>query len=105
MKRITTLLALFCLMMLPLQAQPAPVQIPDHSVNLKDFGAVPDGQTLNTEAFEKAISALNKKGGGRLVVPEGLWLTGPISLKNSIDLHLERGALVQFAEKKPAFAE
>ena len=48
MKRITTLLALFCLILLPLQAQPAQVQIPDVTVNLKDFGAVADGQTLNT---------------------------------------------------------
>ena len=105
MKRLTILITLFCLALLPLLAQPAPVQIPDYTVNLKDFGAVPDGQTLNTEAFEKAISALNKKGGGHLVVPEGLWLTGPISLKNCIDLHLENVRLVQFAEKKPEFAE
>ena len=103
MKRLTILITLFCLALLPLLAQPAPVQIPDHSVNLKDFGAVPDGQTLNTEAFEKAISALNKKGGGRLVVPEGLWLTGPISLKNCIDLHLERGALVLFSPDKTLY--
>ena len=103
MKRITTLLALFCLILLPLQAQPAQVQIPDVTVNLKDFGAVADGQTLNTQAFEKAISALNKKGGGHLVVPEGLWLTGPISLKNCIDLHLEKGALVLFSPDKTLY--
>ena len=84
-------------------AQPAPVRIPDYTVNLKDFGAVADGQTLNTQAFEKAISALDKKGGGRLVVPEGLWLTGPISLKNCIDLHLEKGALVLFSPDKTLY--
>ena len=66
MKRLTILITLFCLALLPLQAQPAPVQIPDHNVNLKDFGAVPDGQTLNTEAFEKAISALNKRAAAAL---------------------------------------
>ena len=84
-------------------AQPAPVRIPDYTVNLKDFGAVADGQTLNTQAFEKAISALDKKGGGRLVVPEGLWLTGPISLKNCIDLHLEKSALVLFSPDKTLY--
>lgn len=67
----------------------APV-IPGNTVNLKDFGGVGDGLTLNTEAFKKAISALEKRGGGRLVVPEGIWLCGLISLKDNIDLHLEK---------------
>ena len=48
----------------------APV-IPQNSVMLTDFGGVGDGVTMNTTAFAKAISALNKKGGGRLVVPAG----------------------------------
>ncbi|HWJ26234.1 MAG TPA: glycoside hydrolase family 28 protein [Flavisolibacter sp.] len=66
------------------------------TVSIKDFGAVPDGQTLNTNAFAKAIEACAKSGGGRVDVPPGLWLTGPIQLNSNIDLHLERGALVQF---------
>lgn len=74
--------------------QPELPSIPDYSVNLKDFGAVGDGLTLNTQAFEKAIKALDKKGGGHLVVPEGVWLTGLISLKDNIDLHLERNAII-----------
>ena len=74
----------------------APV-IPAYTVNLKKFGAVGDGVTLNTKAFEKAIAALEKKGGGHLVVPAGVWLTGPIVLKSNIDLHLEVGAVIQFS--------
>jgi len=74
----------------------APV-IPDYTVNLKKFGAVGDGITLNTKAFEKAIAALSKKGGGHLVVPQGVWFTGPIVLKSNIDLHLEVGAVIQFS--------
>ena len=74
----------------------APV-IPAYTVNLKKFGAVGDGVTLNTKAFEKAIAALSKKGGGHLVVPAGVWLTGPIVLKSNIDLHLEVGAVIQFS--------
>lgn len=74
----------------------APV-IPDYTVSLKDFGAVGNGQVLNTEAFAKAIGALSKKGGGHLVVPQGVWLTGPIVLKSDIDLHLEVGAVIQFS--------
>ena len=103
MKR--TLLVLFLLVLggVFLGAQPALPQIPDHTVNLRDFGAVADGQTLNTQAFEKAISALNKKGGGHLVVSEGLYLTGPISLKDCMDLHLERGALILFSADKALY--
>ena len=74
----------------------APV-IPAYTVNLKKFGAVGDGATLNTKAFEKAIATLTKKGGGHLVVPAGVWLTGPIVLKSNIDLHLEVGAVIQFS--------
>ena len=74
----------------------APV-IPNYTVNLKKFGAVGDGVTLNTKAFEKAIAALTKKGGGHLVVPQGVWFTGPIVLQSNIDLHLEAGAVIQFS--------
>jgi polygalacturonase len=74
----------------------APV-IPDNQVNIKDFGAVGDGITLNTDAFAKAIDALAQKGGGKLVVPQGVWHTGPIVLKSHINLHLNAGAVILFA--------
>ena len=74
----------------------APV-IPDLSVSLTDFGAVGDGKHLCTAAFEKAVANLSEKGGGHLVVPRGVWLTGPVVLKSNIDLHLEKGAVIQFA--------
>lgn len=73
---------------------PALAEIPDRSVLLTDFGAVGDGLTLNTEAFTKAIAALSKQGGGHLIVPAGIWLTGPIALKDNIDLHLEQNAII-----------
>jgi len=63
--------------------------------NLTKYGAVADGQTLNTEAFRKAIDACAVNG-GTVVVPRGLWLTGPIVLKSNVNLHLMTGALVQF---------
>jgi polygalacturonase len=71
-------------------------KIPKRTVSITDFGAVPDGKTLNTEAIARAIAALAEKGGGRLIFPPGLWLTGPIGLKSHVELHLEEGALVQF---------
>ena len=74
----------------------APV-IPDRQVKLTDFGGVGDGITLNTEAFAKAIDALSKQGGGKLVVPQGVWHTGPIVLKSNIELNLKSGAVILFA--------
>ena len=80
----------------PMKAFSEP-QFPKNEVSLKDFGAVGDGQSLCTEAFEKAVDALTKKGGGRLIVPEGVWLTGPIVLKSNINLHIKEGAIILFS--------
>ena len=82
--------------------EPALPSIPEYTVTLTDFGAVGDGMVDNTQAFTKAISALNKKGGGHLVVPAGIWLTGPISLKSHIDLHLEKNAVVLLTPDRAA---
>lgn len=86
----------------PLPEPEAPV-IPDKTVSIKDFGGVGDGIALNTDAFRKAIDALAKAGGGHLVVPAGIWLTGPLVLKDRTDLHLERGALILFSPDKALF--
>ena len=72
-------------------------QIPSGEVNLADFGADGTGQQLCTDAFERAFKALSARGGGRLVVPRGVWLTGPIVLRSNTELHLEHGAVIQFA--------
>ncbi|OIV40208.1 glycoside hydrolase family 28 protein [Flavobacterium johnsoniae] len=77
--------------------------IPKNSVNLKDFGAVNGGYVLNSKAFADAIDALSKKGGGKLIIPPGIWLTGPIILKSNIELHAERGALIKFSTDKSLY--
>lgn len=71
--------------------------IPETAYNIKDFGGVGNGTVLNTKAFEKAITAISEKGGGKLIVPAGVWLTGPIELKSKINFHVEKGATVQFS--------
>jgi polygalacturonase len=78
-------------------APPALPAIPTARVNLADFGAVPDGEALNTAAFERALSALTERGGGTLVVPPGVWHTGPIRLRSRVNLHVEAGAIIQFS--------
>ena len=72
------------------------VQFKADTFDLRKYGAVADGQTLNTQAFQQAITACAKGGGGTVLVPAGLWLTGPIVLQTNVNLHLATGALVQF---------
>ncbi|MEJ2634920.1 MAG: glycoside hydrolase family 28 protein [Calditrichia bacterium] len=72
-------------------------QFPDTTFSITSFGAVGDGHTLNTEAFRKAIEACSRSGGGKVEVPPGVWLTGPIELKSYVNLHISRGALVVFS--------
>lgn len=62
--------------------------------NITDFGAVPDGITRNTAAIQKAIDAAAADGGGRVIVPAGVFLTGTLRLRDHIDLHLEPGAVL-----------
>lgn len=71
---------------------------PGRSFSITDYGAIGDGHTLNTEAFSKTIEACAKAGGGKVIVPVGLWLTGPIELKSNINLVVERGALIQMTK-------
>ena len=62
------------------------------------FGARNDGVFLNTAAINNAITECSRKGGGVVVVPPGLWLTGPVELKSNVNLHLKKNALLQFTE-------
>lgn len=80
--------------------QPTVPTIPANRVSLLDCGGKGDALTMNTEAFSKAISKLAKMGGGHLDVPAGIYLTGLISLKDNIDLHLEKNAVIVFSEDK-----
>lgn len=75
--------------------QPVRPKIPDRTFKLTDFGAVADGKTLNTEAFKNAIAAVEKAGGGKLIVPSGQYRTLPFRLCSNLDFHLEDGAVVE----------
>ncbi|GLT45731.1 hypothetical protein SLA2020_195410 [Shorea laevis] len=68
-----------------------------HSVSILEFGAVGDGKTLNTLAFQNAIFYLKSfadKGGAQLYVPPGRWLTGSFNLTSHLTLFLEKGAVI-----------
>jgi polygalacturonase len=62
-----------------------------------EYGAKGDGRRDASAAFRKAIEACAKAGGGRVVVPEGTYVTGPIRLRSRVNLHLAKGAVVRFA--------
>lgn len=75
--------------------RPALPQIPERTFSLTDFGGVGDGKTWNTDAFSKSIAKIKEEGGGRLVVPQGVFLTRPFTLCSNLDLHLDEGAVIQ----------
>ena len=77
--------------------------IPNRVVSVCDFGGVGDGVTLNTEAFAKAFSYLAQKGGGKVEVPAGVWLTGPIVLENNTELHLDEEAIIVFSTARALY--
>ncbi len=63
--------------------------------NILDFGAVGDGETLNTAAIQSAIDSAAAEGGGQVLVPPGVFISGTIWLRSNIDLHLEAGAVLK----------
>lgn len=77
-------------------ARISPPVFPDRDVPVTAFGAAGDGATDCSRAFRDAIEACASAGGGRVIVPRGTYLTGPIHLRSRVNLHLEEGAVVRF---------
>ena len=75
---------------------PALPSIPDKTFSIKDFGATADNATDNTIAIQKAIDAATIAGGGKVVVPSGSFLCGPLLFASNLDLHLDVGAVLKF---------
>ena len=67
--------------------------------NIVDYGASPNNKhaSIVTRAFARAIAACAKAGGGRVLVPAGNWLCGPIHLRSNIELHLAKDAILRFS--------
>jgi len=68
----------------------------DRDFDVTKYGAKGNGDTDCTQAFRKAIDACSKAGGGRVVVPAGTYITGPIHLKSHVNLHVAEGATISF---------
>jgi polygalacturonase len=74
-----------------------PPLFPARDFDVVRYGAKADGTRDSTTAFERAIAEAGRAGGGRVVVPEGIYLTGAIHLKSGVNLHLSKGAVVRFS--------
>lgn len=83
-------------------------EFPDRSVRITDFGAssgecdLNDG-SVNAVAINKAIDTVSSLGGGKVIVPAGIWITGPIRLKSNVNLYLEKQATIKFSKNKAEY--
>jgi pectin methylesterase-like acyl-CoA thioesterase len=78
---------------------PPPPSIPARTFAVTSFGGIGDGRTMNTAAFAKAINACAAAGGGSVIVPPGVFLTGPIRLASHMALVVEKGGTIQASNK------
>ena len=77
-----------------------PPTFQNKTFNIIDYGAIADGVTDCTIAFKNAIEDCSKNGGGKVVVPEGIFLTGAIHLKSNVNLYISENAVVKFSTDK-----
>ena len=76
---------------------------PSRDFDVTKYGAKGDGRVDNTEAIRKAVAACNRAGGGRVVVPAGVFLTGPVHLLSNVNLHVSVGATLKFVQDPQAY--
>jgi len=101
MKMHISFLGLICLRAFQyLQAQPdllppALPHIPDKIFNVKDYGATSDNQADNTVAIQKAINAAESAGGGKVLIPAGVYVCGPLQLGSNLDFQIDSGAMLK----------
>lgn len=75
-----------------------PPSFPSRDFIVTDYGAAGDGKSDCTAAFKEAIAAANAAGGGRVVVPQGVFLTGPIHFKSNVNLYVAKDATIRFSQ-------
>ena len=80
-----------------------PPTIPRRDFPITRFGAKPGGEADCAKAIAAAVAAASKAGGGRVVVPVGVWLTGAVHLKSRVELHVAKGATLKFSRDPAAY--
>lgn len=81
----------------PFEMQVGLPKFPGRTLSVMDLGAINDGSALTTEAIQTAIDKISEQGGGTVLIPNGVYLTGPIVLKSNVRLYTEHNALVIFS--------
>jgi|SRR6218665_287372 len=71
--------------------------------SILNYGAKSDGYSLNTRNINAAILDCSRQGGGVVLIPAGLWMSGPIQLRNNVNLHLASAALLVFTTDKTQY--
>jgi polygalacturonase len=84
-------------------ARISPPTFPSREFAITAYGAVGDGTTDCTDAFRQAIEACHQAGGGKVVVPAGVFLTGAIHLKSNVNLNLAKDAIIRFSTDPKQF--
>lgn len=77
--------------------QVQPPSFANRTFDITKYGAVGDGQTKCTGAIRKAIEACSAGGGGRVLVPKGIFLTGAIHLESNVNVHVAEDATLRFS--------
>lgn len=80
-----------------LAVKPRLPRFPRRSIDIRSHGASEGAQALCTDAINAAIEACAARGGGRVVVPAGSWISGPIRLRSNVELRLSQGATLRFS--------
>lgn len=65
---------------------------------ITEYGAVGDGKSLNTGAIQRAVNKCFESGGGTVVVPAGIFVSGTVELKSHVSLHIEQGGVLKASE-------
>jgi len=75
-----------------------PPEFPDRTADIRDFGAKEGGTVPAGGAIRAAVASIARAGGGRVEIPAGVWLTGPIHLESDVEIHLAKGAELRFSQ-------
>src|SRR5215510_16552250 len=84
-------------------ARIVPPKFPERDFDITRYGATANESFDNTAAIRRAIEACSSAGGGRVVVPAGRFLTGPVHLESNVNLHVSRGATLAFTRDTKAY--
>ncbi len=84
---------------------PSFAKIPDKQFNVADFGAVGDGETLDTKAIQETIDAANKAGGGVVLFPGGTFLSGAIFVKSNVEMRIDEGVTIKAIQDDSQYPE